>query len=70
LIDRANQSANFSDFPVSAGDSIEVSVYQSSTRAWVTRVDDLSTGVAAHLPHLRAYIPEGSLDEHPVSTVP
>jgi hypothetical protein len=33
----------FPAFPVLPGDSIEASVYQTSTGAWVTRVDDLTT---------------------------
>jgi hypothetical protein len=41
-----NHSQVFSNFPVSPGDSIAASVYQGSTGAWETRVDDLSTGLS------------------------
>jgi hypothetical protein len=41
-----NTSRNFSGFPVSPGDSIEASVFQSDTGAWETRVDDLTTGLS------------------------
>jgi hypothetical protein len=39
----------FSNFTVSTGDLIKASVYQSVTNAsqWVTRVDDLTTGISA-----------------------
>jgi hypothetical protein len=40
----SNKALPFQAFPVSPGDSIEASVYQASTGAWVTRVDDLTTG--------------------------
>jgi len=41
-----NYSANFANFPVSAGDVIEASVYEGSNGAWETRVNDLSTGLS------------------------
>jgi hypothetical protein len=41
-----NQSYLFFNFPVAAGDSIQASVYQAAGGAWVTRVDDLTTGLA------------------------
>ncbi len=41
-----NHEANFADFPVSAGDVIEASVYETTTGAWQTRVNDLSTGLS------------------------
>jgi hypothetical protein len=41
-----NTSREFSGFPVSPGDSIEASVFQGNTGAWVTRVDDLTTGLS------------------------
>jgi hypothetical protein len=41
-----NHSEVFTGFPVSAGDSIEASVYQGSNGNWVTRVDDLTTGLS------------------------
>jgi hypothetical protein len=41
-----NRSVTFSSFPVSLGDSIAASVYQGTTGAWETRVDDLSTGLS------------------------
>ena len=39
-----NFSKDFAGFPVSAGDSIEASVFQTSTGSWTTRLDDLTTG--------------------------
>jgi hypothetical protein len=41
-----NHEEAFSSFPVSPGDSIAASVYQGTTGAWETRVDDLSTGLS------------------------
>lgn len=41
-----NRSADFADFPVSAGDLIEASVFVDTAGAWETRVDDLTTGVS------------------------
>jgi len=40
-----NQSSAFTSFPVSSGDVIEASVYQTSSGAWETSVDDLTTGL-------------------------
>lgn len=39
-------SQAFSNFSVSPGDLIRASVYQSGVGAWVTRVDDLTTGLS------------------------
>ena len=39
-----NYSSPFTGFRVYPSDSIETSVYQVSSGAWVTRVDDLTTG--------------------------
>jgi hypothetical protein len=41
-----NTEKDFVGLPVSPGDSIEASVYQGSTGAWDTRVDDLTTGLS------------------------
>jgi hypothetical protein len=41
-----NFSKDFAGFPVSAGDSIEASVFQGSNGSWETRVDDLTTGLS------------------------
>lgn len=41
---KPNREADFFPFPVSPGDSITASVYQSSATAWVTRLDDQTTG--------------------------
>lgn len=41
-----NEGINFSGFPVYQGDTIAASVYQTNTGAWVTRVDDVSTGLS------------------------
>jgi hypothetical protein len=41
-----NTPEAFTSFPVAPGDSIEASVYQSSNGSWVTRVDDLTTGLS------------------------
>lgn len=41
-----NTSKEFAGFPVSPGDVIEASVFQASTGAWETRVDDLTTGLS------------------------
>lgn len=42
-----NIPENFgSRFPVSSGDSIKASVYQLGDGAWVTRIDDLTTGLS------------------------
>jgi hypothetical protein len=37
---------NFAQFPIAAGDSMEGSVYEDATGRWVTRVDDLTTGLS------------------------
>jgi hypothetical protein len=39
----------FRKFPVGPGNRIKASVYQSSDGAWVTRVDNLSTGISGEL---------------------
>jgi hypothetical protein len=36
----------FGGFPVSAGDSIQASVYEGSDGTWETKVDDLTTGLS------------------------
>jgi hypothetical protein len=36
----------FAGFAVSPGDTIQANVFQGSTGAWETRVDDLSTGLS------------------------
>jgi len=41
-----NTSKNFLGFPVSPGDAIEAYVFQGSSGAWETRVDDLTTGLS------------------------
>jgi hypothetical protein len=41
-----NHEADFFGFPVSPGDAIQASVYQSNTGAWVTRLDDHTTGIS------------------------
>ncbi|MCL6095295.1 MAG: G1 family endopeptidase, partial [Actinobacteria bacterium] len=41
-----NELIPFSGFPVSPGDLIKASVYEAVSGAWVTRVDDLSTGLS------------------------
>lgn len=41
-----NYGTQFTGFPVSPGDSIVASVDQTSSGAWQTRVDDLSTGLS------------------------
>lgn len=41
-----NTDKVFIGFPVSAGDQIEASVFQGTTGAWETKVDDLSTGLS------------------------
>ena len=40
------QSVNFQSMSVSPGDQIEASVYQAGDGSWVTRLDDLTTGVS------------------------
>lgn len=42
-----NQNWDFTGFPVSPGDTIQASVFQSTSGTWETRVDDLSTGLSA-----------------------
>lgn len=42
-----NHSEPFSDFPVSPGNSIEAFVYQETDGAWVTLLNNLSTGLSA-----------------------
>jgi hypothetical protein len=44
-----NHNEVFQNFPVSTGDSIHASVFHSSTGAWETHVDDLSTGLTGVL---------------------
>jgi hypothetical protein len=39
-----NHQFTYTGFPVSPGDSVKASVYQTSTGSWETRIDDLSTG--------------------------
>lgn len=41
-----NHPNPFDNFPVAAGDVIDASVYQTTTGAWETRVNDLSTGLS------------------------
>ena len=41
-----NTDVYFRGFPVSPGDQIVASVFQGSTGAWETKVDDLSTGLS------------------------
>ena len=41
-----NTAKGFIGFPVSPGDSIVASVFQGSTGAWETKVDDLTTGLS------------------------
>jgi hypothetical protein len=41
-----NHSFSFNDFPVSPGDLIAASVFQSTTGKWTTRVDNLTTGIS------------------------
>lgn len=41
-----NTNENFHGFPVSPGDAIDASVFQGSSGAWETRVDDLTTGLS------------------------
>jgi len=41
-----NPSRDFAGFPVSPGDSIQASVFQGSSGAWETRIDDLTTGLS------------------------
>jgi hypothetical protein len=41
-----NAAEDFDGFPVSAGDSIEASVFRGSGGAWETKVDDLTTGLS------------------------
>lgn len=40
-----NQSQPFTSFTVTPGDTIHAAVYQATSGAWVTRLDDLSTGL-------------------------
>lgn len=42
-------SVDFTDLTVSAGDEIEASVSQQAGGAWMTRVDDLSTGISGEM---------------------
>lgn len=42
-----NYQQTFTSFPVSTGDSIQASVYQSATGAWVTLLVDANTGLSA-----------------------
>jgi hypothetical protein len=44
-----NNEEEFNDFPVSAGDDIEASVFQESNGAWETIVSDLTTGLSGIL---------------------
>jgi uncharacterized repeat protein (TIGR02543 family) len=44
-----NVEEEFNDFPVSAGDEIEASVFQESDGAWETIVSDLTTGLSGIL---------------------
>lgn len=39
-----NRSVPFNEFPVTPGNTIQATVYQSTTGAWATRVDNVSTG--------------------------
>jgi hypothetical protein len=41
-----NTSKDFIGFPVSPGDSIQASIFQGSSGAWETKVDDLTTGLS------------------------
>jgi hypothetical protein len=41
-----NNGIAFSGFPVSSGDLIQASVFQTTSGAWETRVDNLSTGLS------------------------
>lgn len=44
-----NHNAVFQGFPVSTGNTIHAAVFQMSTGAWETRVDNLSTGLSGVL---------------------
>jgi hypothetical protein len=50
-----NESRTFTDFPVSPGNSIEASVYQSTTGQWTTRLDNLTTGLSGWMVTGEAY---------------
>jgi hypothetical protein len=41
-----NYATDFSDFQIAPGNSIEASVYQNTAGQWVTRLDNLTTGVS------------------------
>ena len=44
-----NHSQPFTNFPVSPGDQIHVSVFQSTTGPWETELADLNTGLSAYM---------------------
>jgi hypothetical protein len=44
-----NYEQVFTNFPVTAGDSIEASVYQTTTGAWQTEVTDVNSGLSAYM---------------------
>jgi hypothetical protein len=44
-----DHSVQFRNFPVLPGNTIQATVYQSTTGAWATRIDNLSTGLSGVL---------------------
>jgi hypothetical protein len=42
-----NDGTNFANFPVSSGNEIEASVFETTTGAWQTEVTDVNTGLTA-----------------------
>ena len=44
-----NNEQDFTSFPVSPGDQIEASVYETTTGAWQTEVSDVNTGLSAYM---------------------